>query len=340
MALVELGRSGLRIEQNGFGALPIQRVPVPEAVSLLQRALDGGMTFYDTARGYTDSEEKLGLAFADRRSQIVLATKTPAKQVDVFWNHLETSLRVLRTDMIDLYQFHNPAQYPRPDDGTGLYEAMCKAREQGKIRLIGITNHRLDVARAAVASGLYDTLQFPFSYLSDAREIDLVQACLDRGMGFIAMKALSGGLITQATAACAWLCQWGPVVPIWGIQRDQELSEFLRFVTSMPQLTDAEQAIIEADRQELNGSFCRGCGYCMPCPQGINISMCARASLLLRRAPTAMLLGEQGRAMMDRVADCTLCGQCAARCPYDLDTPALLQRNYADYQAAQKTADP
>ncbi len=285
-----------------------------------------------TGRGYSDSEEKLGAAFAGRWDQIVIATKSPSKDVAGFWRDLETSLRTLNTDHIDLYQFHNPTYCPRPGDEIGLYDAMLQAKAQGKIRFIGITNHRLSVAHEAVASGLYDTLQFPFSYLSTDKDVELAQACADRGMGFIAMKALSGGLITNSAAACAWLTAFPHVVPIWGIQRESELDEFIAHIATPPRLDAAMQATIEADRRELSGSFCRGCGYCMPCPQGIVINMCARASLLIRRSPAQMLLSEQGQAMMKKVEDCIECGQCIAACPYGLDTPALLKKNYQDYQ--------
>ncbi|MCK9253932.1 MAG: aldo/keto reductase [Clostridiales bacterium] len=332
MTQITLGKTGLRVEQNGFGALPLQRISHAEAVRLLQAAHDGGMTFFDTARGYTDSEEKLGLAYRDRRSQLVIATKTPAKTARAFWADLETSLRLLKTDTIDIYQFHNPAVMPVPGAASGLYEAMLQAKEQGKIRYIGITNHRLDVARQAALSGLYDTLQFPFSYLSEDREIELVQTCRAQNVGFIAMKALSGGLITHAAAACAWLTRFDQVVPIWGIQRMRELDEFLAFIANPPKLTDELQAVIDADRHELGGDFCRGCGYCMPCPQGIEINTCARMSLLIRRAPSEALLGPAGQEKMRQVAHCIDCGQCSAKCPYNLDTPALLRKNARDYQ--------
>lgn len=331
MSQIEIGQTGLLVEQNGFGALPIQRLAKQEAVHLRRKANAGGMTFFDTARGYTDSEEKLGEAFRGMRENVILATKTAAKNAVDFWDQLHTSLRLLQTDVIDLYQLHNPSFCPKPGDESGLYDALLKAREQGKIRLIGITNHQLAVAQEAIDSGLYDTLQFPFSYLSNDREIALVNACKSKGMGFIAMKALSGGLITNAAAACAWITRFDHVIPIWGIQKENELAEFLACIADPPQLDEAMLAAIAADKKELDGDFCRGCGYCLPCPQGIEISLCARMSLLLRRAPTESLLGERGQAMMAKVADCTECGQCAAQCPYGLDTPELLKRNYRDY---------
>lgn len=330
--MVRIGRTEIIAEKNGFGALPIQRVSMDEAVRLLCKARDGGITYYDSARGYTDSEEKLGKAFGGKWSGLYIATKTPSRTAEGFWRDLHASLTLLKTDVIDVYQFHNPPFCPLPGDGNGLYEAMLEAKKQGKIRFIGITNHRLDVARAAINSGLYDTLQFPFSYLSGEDELGLVSACAQKDIGFIAMKALSGGLIAHSGAAYAYMAQFQNVVPIWGVQRENELDEFLSYIHNPPALTPEIQAIIDRDRQELQGEFCRGCGYCMPCPQGIEINTCARASLLLRRAPLRMLLSPEGEAKMKRVESCVNCGQCKAKCPYGLDTPELLRRNYEDYK--------
>jgi predicted aldo/keto reductase-like oxidoreductase len=332
MAQITIGKTGLRVEQNGFGALPLQRIPKPDAVHLLRKAYDGGMNYYDSARVYTDSEEKLGEAFGGMWDKVTIATKTPAGSVEEFWKNLDTSLRMLKTDHIDIFQFHNPEFCPKPGDESGLFDAMLQAKQQGKIRFIGITSHRLDVAREAVESGLYDTLLFPFSYLSTEKELDLVQACKDKEIGFIAMKALSGGLIANSAAACGWMSRFEHVVPIWGIQRERELDEFLSYIPNPPVLDDSMKTCIEADWKELQGNFCRGCGYCMPCPQGITISMCARASLLLRRAPPEMILSEHGREMMKKIEDCLECGQCSAKCPYGLDTPALLKKNYQDFK--------
>ncbi len=332
MGLITIGKTALRVEQNGFGALPIQRIPMKDAVCLLKKAYDGGMTFFDTARAYTDSEEKLAAAFAGMRHDVIIATKTMAKTTEAFWHELNTSLKTLNTDYIDIYQLHNPELCPRPGDESGLYDALLQARDQGKIRYIGLTSHRLDIATEAVDSGLYDTLQFPLSYLSTEQEIALVQRCKERQVGLIAMKALSGGLITHSAAACAWLMRFENVIPIWGIQRERELDEFLSYILSPPELTDELEAYIVKDRTELQGNFCRGCGYCMPCPHGIVIHLCARASLLLRRAPTQMIMSEDGQAMMRKIEDCTECGQCAAQCPYGLDTPTLLKQNYRDFQ--------
>lgn len=331
MNTVTLGSTGITVNKNGFGALPIQRISADAAVKLLRRAYGAGINFFDTARGYTDSEEKLGLALADVRDRIFIATKSPSKTGDGFRKDLETSLSLLKTDHVDLIQFHNPAFCPKPNDGTGLYEAALEAKREGRVRHIGITNHRLHVAREAIESGLYETLQFPFSYLSGELDMALVDACRKRNMGFIAMKALSGGLITNARAAAAFMGQLDSVLPIWGVQRESELDEFISYIDEMPAMDGALQAVIDRDRAELSGAFCRSCGYCMPCPAGIQINQCARISLLLRRSPSKRWLSEEWQANMKQTENCLECGQCRAKCPYGLDTPALLKENYRDY---------
>lgn len=332
MEMVTLGKTGITVNKNGFGALPIQRISTDDAVALARRAYEAGMTFFDTARFYTDSEEKLGEAFDGMREKVCIATKTAAQNAEGFWKDLEVSLHNLRTDYIDIYQFHNPSFCPKPGDGTGLYEAMLEAKAQGKIRHIGITNHRLAVANEAIDSGLYETLQFPFCYLATEKDLELVRKCKEADMGFIAMKALSGGLINNSAAAYAFEAQYDNVLPIWGVQRKAELEEFISYIDNPPVMNDEIKALIEHDRKELSGEFCRGCGYCMPCPAGIEINNCARMSLMLRRAPSDAQLTQEMQAKMKKIENCLHCNKCKRKCPYGLDTPTLLQKNYVDYK--------
>ena len=269
MNTVTLGSTGITVKQNAFGALPIQRTPTDEAVRILRRAYEGGMRYFDTARAYSDSEEKLGLAFGD-------------------------------------------GYIPRED--------------------ICITAHKIGVAEEAVKSGLYETLQFPFSYLSGQRELDLLKLCEEHNVGFICMKGLAGGLINNSRAAMAFLTEHPWALPIWGIQHMSELEEWLAFMDETPAYDDEIRAFVEGERLELMGDFCRGCGYCMPCPVGIEINNCARMSLMLRRAPSASWLSEHWQTEMAKIANCLHCNRCSSKCPYELDTPALLEKNYADYQ--------
>ena len=331
MRQLELGKTGIRTPQNAFGALPIQRVDTDTAVGLLRKAYDGGMTYFDTARSYTDSEEKMGRAFEGMRDKIFIATKTMADTPEKLWEDLNTSLKNLRTDYIDVYQLHCVPRCYRPGDGTGMYEALLEAKEKGLIRHIGITAHKIGVAEEIAASGLYETLQFPFSYLATDRDIALVRSCEEAGVGFVAMKGLSGGLLTDSRACMAFMSKY-PVLPIWGIQRETELDEWLGFFDREVSLDDEINAIIEKDRNELQGEFCRGCGYCLPCTAGITINQCARMSQLIRRAPSKMLLSEHWQAEMMKIENCAECGACMKRCPYGLDIPKLLRKNLADYK--------
>lgn len=329
---VRLGKTEIVVNKNGFGALPIQRISDEAAVHLLRKAYEGGIRFFDTARAYSDSEHKVGLAFEKIRENLYIATKSGASTGEEMKKDLEKSLANLKTDYIDIYQFHNPSFCPKPGDGSGLYEAALEAKQEGKIRHIGITNHRLHIAKEAIASGLYETLQFPFCYLATEKEEELVEACKKADMGFIAMKALSGGLITNSAAAYAHAAEYDNVLPIWGVQREKELDEFLSYEKNPPLMTEEIRELIRKDREELAGDFCRGCGYCMPCPAGIEINNCARMSLLLRRSPSENQLTEEVQEKMKKIENCLHCGQCKKKCPYGLDTPALLEKNLEDYR--------
>ena len=334
MKYITLGSTGICAPQNGFGALPIQRDTQDVAVALLRKAYEGGMTFFDTARMYTDSEEKIGIAFGDMdiRDKIYIATKTTALTPEAFWQELETSLRLMKTDYIDIYQFHNPPTVFKPGDGSGMYECMLEAKAQGKIRHIGYTSHSLENAWECVRSGLYETLQFPFSYISGQADEKLVDACADANMGFIAMKGLAGGLLTNSAAAFAFLSCYDNLMPIWGIQHEYELDEFLSYNDNPPAINAELMEQIVRDCEELQGGFCRSCGYCMPCPMGIDIRQAARMMQLIRRSPAEPYLTEEWQQKMALIEKCTGCGKCASKCPYSLPVPELLKKNLEDYK--------
>lgn len=332
MNSVTLGSTGITVLQNGFGALPIQRNDMNTAVKILRRAYEGGISFFDTARFYTDSEEKIGEALADVREKIYIATKTMAKTPDEMKSQMDISLKLLKTDYVDIYQFHMADQVFQPGDGTGMYECIMDFKRQGIIRHIGITAHKIGVATDAADSGLYETIQFPFSYLSGNKELKLVELCKQKNIGFIAMKGLAGGLINNSRAAFAFISQFDNVLPIWGIQKESELEEWLSYIDNPVIMDDEIKAIIEKDKKDLYGEFCRGCGYCMPCPQGIIINQCARMSLMLRRAPSKNWLTEYWQQAMKDIEKCIECGSCRSKCPYELDTPNLLKKNYEDYR--------
>jgi aryl-alcohol dehydrogenase-like predicted oxidoreductase len=331
MQQVIFGKTGLTVSRTGFGCIPIQRISYEESTALLQYAYDHGITLYDTANAYTTSEDRIGTALHHVRDKIVLCTKSFPLPPDKVMENIENSLRMLRTDYIDVLQIHNPSFVPRPGGEDGLYDCLLKARLQGKIRNIGITFHVKDLAREAVLSGLYDTLQYPLSYLSSDDELALSALCREHNMGMLAMKGLCGGLLSNAKAAFAFLRQYDNVIPIWGMQEMRELKEFLSYEQELPALDDTLQSAIEADRVELSGNFCRSCGYCLPCPAGIPIPNAARITLLLRRMIKENFLTPEWQNNMRLIDSCTGCGHCREHCPYGLDPPELLKRQQKEY---------
>jgi predicted aldo/keto reductase-like oxidoreductase len=332
MDKTRLGRTALMVSRSGFGAIPIQRISVDEAVALLCKAIDAGINLFDTAYSYSDSEEKIGRALGSRRGEVFIATKSPAKDGATLAEHLEESLARLKTDYIDLYQLHNPKTLPKPGDEDGLYEALMDARRRGLVRFIGLSNHRRSVALEAIESGLYDTIQFPLSSLSSELDLGLLAAARDRDVGFIAMKALAGGLLTNARSAFAYMRSLGYAVPIWGIEKEWQLDEFLALERNPPEMDEETRADIERDRAELASSFCRACGYCLPCSVGIEINTAARVTLLMRRMRSEPYTSPDFRAKMERIELCTDCGLCRERCPYELDPPAMLRAQLARYR--------
>ena len=332
MEKIRLGKTDLMVSRSGFGAIPIQRISDEDSTALLCAAFNGGINYYDTARGYTTSEHKIGLALGDVRDKIIIATKSGAQTGEQLEKNLETSLSELGTDYIDVYQFHNPTFVPRPGEENGLYDTALKLKAEGKIRHIGITSHRLDLAIEMVKSGLFETMQFSMSSLATDDEIALVKLCKEHDVGFVAMKGLACGLITNAKTTFSFLRQFDNVVPIWGIQYMTELEEFLSYEQNPPVLDDEMWKLINQDREKLSGGFCRACGYCLPCPADINIPMSARMELLLGRMDWRGLVNENWQEAMNRINNCTNCRHCVDHCPYNLDTPSLLKSNLAYFE--------
>jgi aryl-alcohol dehydrogenase-like predicted oxidoreductase len=330
---VKLGSTELVVTRSGFGALPIQRVDINEAVKILRTAFESGINFFDTARAYTDSEEKLGRALKDVRDKVIIATKSGATTRTGVINDLEASLSNLKTDYVDLLQLHNPIPLPDPNDPESAYAGLLEAQQKGMARFIGITSHRLDIAKAAVNSGLYKTMQYPLCYLSSKEDLELIGLCREANVGLIAMKPLCGGLLTNLRPAFTFFRQYDNVIPIWGIQRMSELEELLELEANPPTINAELEQIIEKDRAELSGQFCRCCGYCPPCPVEIPIPMAARMHLLLRRMPWQPFLSDHWYQAMHKVEECTACGKCTEKCPYNLDPPTLMKRALAEYKA-------
>ena len=264
MKTVVLGKSGLVATKPSLGCLPLQRCDKDYAVKLLRAAYEGGIRFYDTANAYTDSEEKIGLALSDVRSDIIIATKSAARDRAGVLAHIENSLRMMKTDYIDLFQFHQVPAVPDPNDSEGAYAGALEAKKRGWIGHIGVTTHRVQVAEECIASGLFETVQFPFSYISAERDLALAAKAKEANVGYIAMKGLAGGMLTNVRACQAFMKQYDNVVPIWGVQKLEQLEQWLQVAEEDPDMDEELEAFIAKERKELSGSFCRSCGYCMP----------------------------------------------------------------------------
>lgn len=329
MKMKRLGRTNLLVTENSFGALPIQRASSVDGPRLIRTAYERGINFFDTARAYTCSEAYIGEGLSGVRENVYIATKSWSATRTAVLADLETSLANLQTDYVDILQLHNIQAMPNLDDPESAHHALIEARAAGKVRFIGITSHRVDVAIAAAKSGLYDTVQFPLSYLATPADLELIEVCKQHDVGLIAMKAMSGGLASSPRAAYAFISQFDNVVPIWGCQNEAELNDFLQFAAEGVTFSSEMQAIIDKDKQELGENFCRGCGYCKgECPAEIEINDVARISLILQRAPWQNFTSQTWIDMVRKVENCVECGYCRAHCPYQLDTPNLLKRNY------------
>jgi Predicted oxidoreductases of the aldo/keto reductase family len=323
-----LGMTGLTVTKTSFGALPIQRCSKEEAVRILRRAYEGGIRYFDTANAYSDSEEKLGAALSDVRKDIVISTKSQGRDYQTTYDHIQLSLERLRTDTIDLFQLHQVGSW---DEVNEAYRAALDAKKKGYVNHIGVTAHKLAFAFELVESQKFETIQYPFSYLSTPEEFRLVRLCQEKNMGYIAMKALAGGLLSNARAVYAFMAEQDGVVPIYGVQTMQELEQWLSLSEEDPHLDDELRAVIESDRDQLAGQFCRSCGYCMPCPQGIEIRNCARMNMLIRRSPWRPYFTQEWQEKMNKIQDCVSCGHCKSKCPYGLDTPQVLKYMLKDY---------
>jgi uncharacterized protein len=333
MKYLEFGKTGMKVSEIGFGGIPIIRLSKEEAVSVLRRSLDRGITLYDTANAYRDSEEKIGAAFRGIRDQVIIATKTLRRDAASATEQLENSLRMLQTDYIDLYQLHQVAkeeEYQAISAPGGALEALLKAKEAGKVRHVGITSHSLQMAVKLVKTGLFSSIQFPFNFIESDASRELLPLASEHGMGFLVMKPFAGGVIDNAEIAFKFLRQYPDAIPIPGYDSEEKIDQIVSIYDRENLVAEQDLALMDEYRQKLGKAFCRRCEYCMPCPNDVKITMAMGYPIFVSRMG-AKVATQFARVPMDSVATCTECGECLPRCPYELPIPEVLKRNYALY---------
>ena len=328
-----LGKTGLKISRLGFGGIPIQRIDAEGTKALMRQLMEAGINYIDTARGYTVSEEYLGYGLEGIREHFVLATKGRGLTKVAMEQDVATSLHNLRTDYIDLYQFHNPSE---KDLETilapgGALEALMEARQQGKIRHIGITTHSTAVFQKALEMDWVETIMFPYNIV-ESQGTELIHACAEKNIGFICMKPLAGGAIEDATLAMRYIAANPDVaVLIPGMAAPEELAQNLAAVNNTAPLSPEEHAKIQTIRDTLGTQFCRRCNYCAPCTAGIAIPQVFILEGYLSRYGLADWAKGRYAAMASKASDCVECGQCESRCPYHLPIREMLKKAAASF---------
>lgn len=336
MQTMKLGSTGLEVSRIGFGGIPIQRLTEDEAVRVVRRCLELGVTFFDTANAYTTSEERIGKAIGGARQQVVIATKTTARDRITAEQHLELSLQRLGTDYIDLWQFHNVStkeDYARVLGPDGAMEAALKARQAGTVRHIGITSHSMDVALEAVRSGCFETIMFPFNFVTDEPAAKLLPLATENGLAFIAMKPFAGGMLDKANLVIRYLLSFENVLPIPGIERVEEIEEIVDIASKAEPLTEEERQEMARLRAEADTRFCRRCDYCQPCPQEIPISLLMNLRSFWRRFPRESFVTGWIAEGVERARSCLECGSCEEKCPYHLPIREMIAENIRFYDS-------
>jgi len=346
MRKVTLGRSGLEVSAVGLGGIPIQRTPEAQAVGVIRRALELGVTFIDTAAGYGDSQKKIGLAIKGRRDGLVLASKSGQRTAEGILKDIDRARAEMGTDVIDLYQLHGVSSRKRWEEikaPGGALEGLIEAKEKGLVGHIGFTSHSLDLSLELLDEPIFETIQFPFNLVTSEPADELIPKARRLGLGFIVMKPLCGGQYDNANLAFKFLNAYPDLVAIPGIERAEEIEEIVPIVESAQTLAGPEKAQAEKIAADLGKLFCRRCGYCMPCPEGVPITTAMVFESFLKRLPAERLASGPARRIAEMAPLCAECGQCEAKCPYDLpiiETIKQARQNAEQLlrQVAEKTA--
>jgi len=338
METIRLGKTEMMVSKLGFGGIPIQRVSEDDAVAVVRRCVELGITFIDTANAYTTSEERIGKAISGRRDGLFLATKTTSRIRDEVKSHLRLSLKRLGVDFIDLYQLHSVSDHETLNtilDPNGPRAVVTDAKKAGLVKHIGVTSHSMDIAKELVKSDCFETIMFPFNLITCEAAEELLPLAREHDVGFIAMKPLEGGMLDNITLAFKYLFQFPDVVSIVGVEKVSEIEEIVQMVDRPQMMTAGEQEEMERLRRKLGKTFCRRCDYCQPCVEEIPISVVMHFPDLVKRLPAETIVSGWIAGVMEKAANCTECGDCEERCPYGLPIREMLER-YVNWYYEEK----
>ena len=338
MDKIRLGRTGMMVSKIGFGGIPIQRLTEDAAIKVVQKCLSLGITYIDTANAYTTSEGRIGKAIKGKRKDYIIATKSGARSKEGVAAHLANSLKMLGTDYIDLYQFHGVNDAKNLEmvlDPKGPMAVVGKALKDGVIKHVGITCHSKDTALEAVKTDKFATMMFPFNFITSEPADDLLPLCRKHDVGFIAMKPLAGGMLDNATLAFKYLLQYPDILPLVGIEKATEIEEIVGLLDKSIKLTAAEKRLMQSMIKELGTKFCRRCDYCQPCTMNIPISTVMNSGSFFKRLPPErMFIGGLSEAM-EKAYDCSECGDCETRCPFNLSIREVMKERSEWFKQAK-----
>ena len=337
---VQLGATGLKMVRMGMGGIPIQRLSMDQSDRLLENAIAAGISFFDTARIYTDSESKFGRILSRHRGQVVIASKSFSREAATILQDIDSSLKQLQTEYIDIYQCHNIASEKDlakalADDGA--VAGLVKAKEQGKIRHIGLSGHKPRIVKKALSLFPFETIQIPCNFMETAALADLIPLAKQWQIGVIAMKPIGGGSISEVNLNFRFIFNQGIDVAIPGMDSEKQIAENVAALVDLSPLTEAEIICLQKDKDRLGDHFCRRCEYCMPCPQGLPISFLHTLKNYYFLYDLKDWVWERINALSKTYKDCAACGECVQKCPYQLDMPKIFSETW-EKMLADKTA--